>query len=542
MSFYSPFPDVVIPDTSVYDYIFGDLDDADDDCVAVVDVATKMQLSYRRLVVRIESFAGALALRGIGVGDVVGLLSPNSAAFAVAFHAIVRTGATVTPVNALFTANEIAQQLRDSHARLLLTSTRLRRQAGAAATAAGLSDGDVLVLDRDVFANPAADACPKVAFDPATHVAVLPYSSGTTGKPKGVMLTHRNIVANVAQIQALARLGPDQTLAAAVPFFHSYGLTALLCAALRNRSRLIVMPAFDLGEFLTIIQNYRCTQAYIAPPVAVALAKHPTVDSYDLSSLHTLTSAAAPLDEELANAVTERLGCRIVQAYGMSELSPASHLIPHDGGLHSAGTVAPLSSCGWTVPNSESKLLNVDSSGAEVPLPTAGLSDPGELCFRGPNVMAGYLGNDGATALTIDADGFLHTGDLARVDAHGCVYIVDRLKELIKYKGHQVPPAELEALLLTHPGIADAAVVGVTDNDSGEEIPKAYVVKQAEALLSEDQITDFVARKVAPHKKIRQVEFIDSIPKSPTGKILRKELRSRREALGGGHDGGRGSP
>jgi acyl-CoA synthetase (AMP-forming)/AMP-acid ligase II len=384
----------------------------------------------------------------------------------------------------------------------------------------------VLVLDGDDVVDPTADDRPKVDFDPATHVAVLPYSSGTTGKPKGVMLTHRNLVANVAQIQELARVGPDETLTAVVPFFHSYGLTALLCTALRNRCRLVVMPAFDLGEFLATIQNYQCTQAFIAPPVAVVLAKHPMVDSFDLSSLHTLTSGAAPLDEELATAVTQRLGCRIVQAYGMSELSPASHLIPHDGGLHSVGSMAPLSSCGWTVPNSQSKIIDVDS-GEEIPFPTVGLSEPGELWFRGPNVMAGYWGNDTATAQTIDVDGFLHTGDLARVDASGCIYIVDRLKELIKYKGYQVPPAELEALLLTHPGIADVAVVGAIDDASGQEVPKAFVVTQPDASLSEEQITDFVARKVAPYKKIRQVEFIDAIPKSPTGKILRKVLRAR---------------
>jgi acyl-CoA synthetase (AMP-forming)/AMP-acid ligase II len=532
MSFASPFPDVVIPDASVYDYLFGDLDDADHDRVALVDVATRAELSYGGLVTRIDAFAGALAQRGIGVGDVVALLSPNSSAFAIAIHGILRAGATATTINALSTAEEIARQLRDSHARLLITVAGLRPQAEEAARAVSLSDADVLALDGDELANPDAVGCPRVDFDPASHVAVLPYSSGTTGNPKGVKLTHRNLVANVAQVQPLTRMSPDETLIAVVPFFHIYGLAALLCAALRGRARLIIMPAFDLGQFLANIQNYRCTQAYIAPPVAVALAKDPIVDSFDLSSLHTLTSAAAPLDEELATAVAQRLGCGIMQAYGMTELSPASHLIPPDRGLHSLGTVAPLSSCGWTVPNSESKIIDI-GTGAEIPVPAEGLSEPGELCFRGPNVMAGYLGNDAATAQTIDADGFLHTGDLARVDAAGCVYIVDRLKELIKYKGYQVPPAELEALLLTHPGIADVAVVGVIDAASGEEIPKAFVVKQDDATLSGDQITDFVARKVAPYKKIRQVEFIDAIPKSPTGKILRKDLRSRSSVLEG---------
>ncbi|WAC90089.1 AMP-binding protein [Mycobacterium sp. Aquia_213] len=522
MNFVSPFPDVVIPDTGVYDYVFGDLGEADGDRVALVETATGTELSYRALVAQIQSFAGVLAQRGIGVGDVVALLSSNSAAFAAALHGILRAGATATPINVLSTVDEIVRQLRDSGARLLIAASRFRTQAEEAA---GLTGIDVLLLDIDVCVNPTGSGGPEIDFDAATHVAVLPFSSGTTGKPKGVMLTHRNLVANVAQLHPVSGVGPDETLIAVVPFFHSYGLTGLLCAALRDRARLIVMPAFDLGEFLAAIQKYRVTQAYIVPPVAVALAKDPMVDSFDLSSLHTLTSAAAPLDEELAKAVTQRLGCRVVQAYGMTELSPASHVIPLEG-RHPAGVEAPVSSCGWTVPNSESKIVDIET-GDEIPVPASGLSEPGELCFRGPNVMAGYLGNAAATAEIIDADGFLHTGDLARVDAAGCVYIVDRLKELIKYKGYQVAPAELEALLLTHPGIADVAVVGVIHNVSGEEIPKAYVVRQGGVALSKGEVIDFVAGKVAPYKKIRQVEFVEKIPKSPTGKILRKDLRAR---------------
>jgi acyl-CoA synthetase (AMP-forming)/AMP-acid ligase II len=285
------------------------------------------------------------------------------------------------------------------------------------------------------------------------------------------------------------------------------------------------MSSFDLAEFLGNIANYKCTSAYIAPPVAVALAKHPLVDSYDLSSLRGILSGAAPLDEELGHAVARRLGCAVVQGYGMSELSPVSHATPFDGGQKLVGTVAPLSSSGWTVPNSESKLVDVQT-GAEIEVPAAGFSETGELWFRGPNVMAGYLGNEQATRETIDADGFLHTGDLARVDANGCVYIVDRLKELIKYKGYQVPPAELEAVLLSHPAIADAAVIGVKDAESGEEVPKAFVVKQSDAQLTHAEVMEFVAGRVAPYKKVRQVEFIDTIPKSASGKILRKDLRT----------------
>ena len=258
--------------------------------------------------------------------------------------------------------------------------------------------------------------------------------------------------------------------------------------------------------------------------MAVALAKHPAVDNFDLSSLQTIMSGAAPLDAELGHAVADRIGCRVVQGYGMSELSPVSHITPFDGGQESMGSIAPLSSVGWTVSNAACKIVNPET-GAEINVPADGLSDPGELWFKGPNVMAGYLGNEKATGETID-DGWLHTGDMARVDATGCVYIVDRLKELIKYKGYQVPPAELEAVLLSHPGIADAAVIGVIDAESGEEVPKAFVVKQPGAELTDAEVMEFVAEEVAPYKKVRQVEFIDAIPKSASGKILRKDLRT----------------
>ena len=541
MTFLSPFPEVDIPSASVYDYLFSGLAGTEDsalDRVALIDAKSGRQTTYREMVARIDSFAGALAARGIGVGDVVGLLAPNSSAFAVAFHGILRAGATATTVNALFTAKDIAKQLTDSKATMLVTVAALLPAAKEAAAAAGLSDEDVVVLDgagRDTEGHPnAADLlaagtpAPQVDFAPSSHLAVLPYSSGTTGNPKGVMLTHRNLVANVAQIRPLHGMVADDVVLAVLPFVHIYGMTVLLNAALHARARLVIMPSFDLGEFLGNIAEHRCTIAFIAPPVAVALAKHPLVDEHDLSSLNVVMSGAAPLDADLGHAVAKRLGCKVVQGYGMSELSPVSHITPFDGGRLDMHEDAPLSSVGWTVSNAASKLVDPET-GDEIPIPDEGLSKTGELWFKGPNVMAGYLNNDEATRSTIDEDGWLHTGDLAQVDARGLVYIVDRLKELIKYKGYQVPPAELEALLLSHPGIADAAVVGVPDEE-GEEVPKAFVVRQAPTddgtALTEADVIEFVASQVAPYKKVRQVEFIDAIPKSASGKILRKDLRS----------------
>ncbi|MFT4088249.1 MAG: AMP-binding protein [Gordonia sp. (in: high G+C Gram-positive bacteria)] len=533
MSFANPYEDVEIPDVSVYDFLFGSIAEADLDRTALIDAKSGGTTTYRQLIGQIGAAAGALASRGIGVGDVVAILSPNIPAFATVFHGILRAGATATTLNALFTEKDVAKQLVDSNAKMLVTISLMAPQAKAAAAEVGIADENVIILDGEGQAasgHPnAADLlgaglpAPDVTFDPATHLAVLPYSSGTTGNPKGVMLTHRNLVANVAQIEPLNGMTPDDVVLAVLPFFHIYGMTVLLNAALKARASLFVMPRFDMIEFLEGIQNHKITYAFIAPPVAVALAKHPVVDNYDLSSVHTMLSGAAPLDAELGKAVADRLDLRMLQGYGMSELSPVSHIIPFDGGAETRGVEAPLSSVGWAVPNTENRLVD-PATGEDIDIPAEGVSEPGELLVRGPNVMVGYLNNDAATAETIEADGWLHTGDMATVDATGCVTIVDRLKELIKYKGYQVPPAELEALLLTHPKVADVAVVGALDAE-GEEVPKAFVVVQEGQELSADDVMEFTAANVAPYKKVRQVEFISVIPKSASGKILRKDLR-----------------
>ncbi|MEE2032035.1 AMP-binding protein [Rhodococcus chondri] len=529
MSFHSPFPDVEIPALSVYDFLFGSMAEADLERPALVDGTSGDVVDYRTLVGQIQGVAGALAARGVGVGDVVGLLSPNIPAFAPVFHGILRAGATATTINALYTAQDIVKQLEDSKAKALVVVSPLLPQAKEAAAEVGIPDELLIVLDgaeghpslRDLLVEQAP--APEVTFDPATHLAVLPYSSGTTGRPKGVMLTHRNLVANVCQIFPRMGLGADDKILAVLPFFHIYGMTVLLNAALYARASLVTMPKFDLVEFLENVAKYKCTYVYIAPPVAVALAKHPLVDKYDLSSVHTIFSGAAPLDRVLGGAVAERLGCKVRQGYGMSEMSPVSHAIPFDD------DDTPLDSVGPTIANMECKIVD-PATGAEVEYPTGeGVSEPGELWCTGPNIMAGYLGNPQATADTLDSDGYLHTGDIATVDANGVVTIVDRLKELIKYKGYQVPPAELEALLLTHPQIADAAVIGVLD-DEGEEVPKAFVVRQPDSGLSEDDVMAFVAERVSPHKKVRKVQFIDVVPKSSAGKILRKDLRSAESA------------
>ncbi|SDF62104.1 Acyl-CoA synthetase (AMP-forming)/AMP-acid ligase II [Lentzea fradiae] len=521
MVFRSPYPDVEIPDVTLHELLFGDIADRAGR-VALIDGTSGASLTYGQLAGAIDRMAAALAARGIGKGDVVGILSPNTPYYAVVFHGILRAGATATTINALYTPDEVAHQLRDAGAKMLFTVSVLLPNAAPGAEKAGVTD--VVVLDGaegypslpELLAN--EHPVPEVEIDPAEDVAVLPYSSGTTALPKGVMLTHRNLVANILQCQPiLTDTGENTRILAVLPFFHIYGMQVLMNNGLYVGGVVVTLPRFDLPEFLRVIAEHRTDVVYIAPPVAVALAKHPIVDNYDLSPLKTLFSGAAPLDEDLAAAVNKRIGCRVVQGYGMTEMSPVSHAIPVAREDISVGTV------GLIVPNLECRLVD-PATGQDV-----GVGDRGELWCRGPNVMKGYLNNPEATAATLDSDGWLHTGDVAVIDDKGVVSIVDRVKELIKYKGYQVPPAELEAVLLTHDEIADAAVIGVRDAD-GEEVPKAFVVRQPGSEIDADAVMAFVAANVAPHKKVRVVEFIEAVPKSAAGKILRKDLRAREQS------------
>ncbi|KIC60147.1 AMP-binding protein [Microbacterium hominis] len=527
--FTSPFPDVEIPGVSIYDDLFADLSADDAARIALIDPATGAETSYGALKAQVDAFAGALAARGVGTDTVLGLLCPNVPAFATVFHGILRAGATVTTINSLYTAGEIEKQLRDAGASWLITVSPLLGAAQQAAEAVGIPAERLVVLDgadghpdlRSLVGE--GRAAPEVSFDPATHVAVLPYSSGTTGIPKGVMLSHRNLVANVAQCRINIDLKNTDRVLAVLPFFHIYGMTVLLNLALKQRATLVTMPKFDLVQFLTNIQTYGCTYLYIAPPIAVALAKHPIVDQFDISTVHTVFSGAAPLDGETAEIAARRINARMMQGYGMSELSPVSHAMPY------TRDDIPVSSVGTILPNIVCKLVDTETGEEITEIEDDGRTRPGELWVQGPNVMLGYLNKPEATAETLDADGFLHTGDIAVYHDGGYFSIVDRVKELIKYKGYQIAPAELEALLLGHPKVMDAAVIGVLDEDK-QEIPKAFIVPAPDSGLTAEEVMGFVADNVAPHKKIRRVEFIESIPKSTSGKILRKDLRAREHA------------
>ncbi|WP_121708910.1 4-coumarate--CoA ligase family protein [Streptomyces sp. E5N91] len=521
--FRSEYADVPPVDLPIHDAVLGGAA-AFGSTPALIDGTDGTTLTYEQVDRFHRRVAAALAETGVRKGDVLALHSPNTVAFPLAFYAATRAGASVTTVHPLATAEEFAKQLKDSAARWIVTVSPLLSTARRAAELAG-GVQEILVCDsapghRSLVDMPASTAPePSVAIDPAEDVAALPYSSGTTGTPKGVMLTHRQIATNLAQLEPSMPSAPGDRVLAVLPFFHIYGLTALMNAPLRLGATVVVLPRFDLEQFLAAIQNHRITSLYVAPPIVLALAKHPLVADYDLSSLRYIVSAAAPLDARLAAACSQRLGLPPVgQAYGMTELSPGTHVVPLD-----AMADAPPGTVGRLIAGTEMRIVSLTDPGTDLPA-----GESGEILIRGPQIMKGYLGRPDATAAMIDEEGWLHTGDVGHVDADGWLFVVDRVKELIKYKGFQVAPAELEAHLLTHPGVADAAVVGAY-NDDGNEVPHAFVVRQPAAPgLAESEIMMYVAERVAPYKRVRRVTFVDAVPRAASGKILRRQLREPR--------------
>jgi acyl-CoA synthetase (AMP-forming)/AMP-acid ligase II len=532
MTFQSPHADIPIPASAVASFVLAQADKLGDK-PAMVDAISGRILTYAGLGELTRRLAAGLASRRLARGEVVGVCLPNSIEYPAMFHGVASLGAASTTMNPIYTAEEMSAQLKHSAARFLFTNAQLleRAQQAAANTRVEeifvIGEAPATPSNSSVKTTPFATLAqtdqspPSVSIVPEEDVAVLPYSSGTTGLPKGVMLTHRNLVANISQVLATQKISPDDRVIAVLPFFHIYGMTVVMNTHLAAGATVVTMPRFDLEQFLRTIEERRITRAYVAPPIVLALARHPLVERYDLSSLRLLFSGAAPLGAELCQVAFQRVGCEVTQGYGLSEASPVTHITP-EGGRNKAGSIGPLA------PNTEGRVVDVQTGQDSAP------GETGEFWVRGPQVMKGYLNNPEATAATIDQDGWLHTGDIGYADADGYFFVVDRVKELIKYKGYQVAPAELESVLLQHPAIADAAVIPVPDEECGE-VPKGCVVLKAEAAANE--IIEFVAARVAPYKKIRKLEFVSEIPKSPAGKILRRVLIAKERD--GGEDPGR---
>jgi acyl-CoA synthetase (AMP-forming)/AMP-acid ligase II len=508
MPYRSPYPDIKVPNLNLTQQVFQAAANKPS-AIAMADGITGRTITYGALLDRIRQTAAGLAARGIKKGDVVSLWSPNVPEWPIVFFGVIELGAIVHTSNPVSTPDELAFQLKDGNVKILFTVSALAEKAKAAIAETGRSI-ELFTIDETPglpsLASLAVDKDPPaVTIDPANDLAVLPYSSGTTGLPKGVMLTHRNIVAQLNQIDAIESVEMPALLGV-LPFFHIYGMVIILMHGFMRVATIVTMPKFEFEPFLKVLQDWPITSAHLVPPIVVGLGKHPAVDNYKFPHLKFIFSGAAPLGPELTDAVEKRLNIKIRQGYGMTEASPATHYTV--AGTERSGTV------GMLMPSMEQRI--VDTEGNDVPIGQAG-----EVWVRGPNVMLGYLNNPEATAKTVDDEGWLHTGDIGILDADGYLTVVDRLKELIKVKGLQVAPAELESVLLKHPKIADVAVIPVPDEQCGE-VPKAIVVKRD--ALTADEVIEFLKPKVAHYKCVKHVEFVDVIPKSPSGKILRRVL------------------
>ncbi|XP_063234038.1 uncharacterized protein LOC134537474 isoform X2 [Bacillus rossius redtenbacheri] len=488
-----------------------------------IHAVTGERTTFADVLQRSTALATELRVRGVRPGQVVGVASENRLEFCLPVLAASYLGATCATFNPTYTLREMEHALNISKPCVVFCSPVCERSVCELARRLPFVRevvvfGPSSALGRPLLSDlvrPGADRLGAAEdVGPDEHVACVLCSSGTTGLPKGVMLTARNILATMTNLSdpRFAIINHNETHLGVLPFFHAYAFMCLL-ASLCNGFRVVVLPKFEEELFLRSIQQYKVTLLTLVPTLLVFLGKSPRVSHYDLSSLRMVWCGAAPLREEVQRQVVRRLGIAgVQQGYGLTETTLAvSHTpVGHDK-PGAAGKLAPGISA---------KVLDLKTG---QPL---GVDQEGELCFKGALIMKGYLGDTGATAATLDPDGFLHTGDVGRIDRDGYVYVVDRLKELIKYKGFQVPPAELEALLLTHPAVQDAAVVGVPDSESGE-LPLAFVVRQPGASVSDQDLIAFIAGQVSPQKRLHGgVKFVDAIPKNASGKILRQQLRS----------------
>jgi acyl-CoA synthetase (AMP-forming)/AMP-acid ligase II len=520
MAIRSPWPDINIPEVSVTEFALRHADRLGSQ-PAVVDGLSGRILTLAQLADSVRRVATGLAQHGFRKGDVFAIYSSNLPEYAVTFLAVASLGGINTTVNPLYTASELAKQLNDSGAKFLITAPMFLDKAQEAVQ--GSKVEEIFVFDKAEGATSYEELAtssptpPAIQIDPRDDAVALPFSSGTTGFPKGVMLTHYNLVANLRQCEGASdceSCKEGDRILAVLPLFHIYGMVAIMLLALSRGGTIVTMPRFDFRDFLGVIQKHRVTVAPLVPPIILSLAKHDAVCEFDLSSLRLVFSGAAPLGEDIAHECSLRLKCPVVQGYGMTETSPVTHLPPTRNVRPRSGSV------GFVVPNTEAKIVAIDT-GAEL---SAG--QEGEIWIRGPQVMKGYLNQPEETAASLDDDGWYHTGDIGYADAEGWFFIVDRIKELIKYKGLQVAPAELETLLLTHPAVLDCAVIRKANYEAGE-VPKAFVVLKEEDVsraTAADAIMAYVAARVPPHKRIRDVEFISQIPRSAAGKILRRVL------------------
>ncbi|KAJ6744004.1 4-COUMARATE--COA LIGASE 3 [Salix purpurea] len=531
--FRSKLPDIPISnDLPLHTYCFENLSNfSDRPCLISGSTGKTYSFAETHLVSR--KVAAGLSKLGIKKGDVIMTLLQNCPEFIFSFVGASMIGAVTTTANPFYTPSEIFKQFSASRAKLIITQsqyvTKLRdsdccensKTPGEDFVVITIDDPPENCLHFTVLAEANESEMPTVSIHPDDPVA-LPFSSGTTGLPKGVILTHKSLVTSVAQQvdgeNPNLYLKQDDVVLCVLPLFHIFSLNSVLLCSLRAGSAVLLMQKFEMGSLLELIQKHNISVAAVVPPLVLALAKNPMVANFDLSSIRIVLSGAAPLGKELEEALRNRIPQAVLgQGYGMTEAGPVLSMCL-------AFSKQPLptksGSCGTVVRNAELKVIDPETGRS------LGRNQPGEICIRGSQIMKGYLNDAEATANIIDVEGWLHTGDIGYVDDDDEIFIVDRVKEIIKFKGFQVPPAELEALLVSHPSITDAAVVPQKDDVAGE-VPVAFVVRANDLDLSEEAVKDYVAKQVVFYKKLHKVFFVHSIPKSASGKILRKDLRAK---------------
>jgi long-chain acyl-CoA synthetase len=477
-------------------------------------------VTFREIDQQSDRLAAALAKRGVRAGDRVTILMPNSVEFVVAFYATLKAGGVVNPINAQSKEREVRFQVDDSGATGVLYHEALAPvidtvRPNLAKVRVFAVTGKAAPSGVERFDDLAAEAGTISVTTGMNDLAALPYTSGTTGFPKGVMLTHANLTANQQQFFAACPVRREDVFLNVLPYFHIYALNLLMTGAISLGATQVIMPRFDMVEYCTLVERHRATVCFIVPPIVLGLAMSPEVEKHDFSSVRFFFSGAAPLAPDPARRMVQRIGKPIIQGYGLTETSPVTHANPIDA--------AVLESIGKVVPGTEDKIVDLETG-----TKTLADGEVGEICVRGPQVMRGYWNKPQDTADVI-RDGWFHTGDVGRRDDKGYVFIVDRKKEFIKYKGFGVGPAEVEAVLCEHPAVADAGVIGKPNDEAGE-IPKAFVQLRPNAQATADELIAFVKERISDYKRVREVEFIDKVPRTASGKILRRELAERERA------------
>ncbi|KAL0561925.1 hypothetical protein IC582_002370 [Cucumis melo] len=523
--FRSKLPDIHIPNhLPLHDYVFQNLSKfASRPCL--INGATGDVYSYYDVNLTARRVAAGLHSLGIKKGDVVMNLLPNSPEFVFTFLGASYRGAIMTAANPFYTAVEIAKQVKAANAKLIVTMAcfydRVKDLAENGVKIVCVDFSVEGCLHFSVLSGADESLMPRVDFS-SDDVVALPYSSGTTGLPKGVMLTHKGLITSVAQ--QVDGQNPnlyyrgDDVILCVLPLFHIYSLNSILLCGLRAGAAITIMQKFDIVSLFQLIGKYKVSIVPIVPPIFLAIAKSPEFEKYDVSSVRVLKSGGAPLGKELVEAVKAKFPAAILaQGYGMTEAGP---VLTMSLAFAKEPFQVKAEACGTVVRNAEMKIVDPET-GASLPE-----NSPGEICIRGDQIMKGYLNDLESTKRTIDKEGWLHTGDIGFVDDNNELFIIDRLKELIKFKTFQVAPAELEALLIAHPKLRDAAVIGMPDVEAGE-VPVAFVVEEKSGATTEEEVKQFVTKQVVFYKRLKRVFFVNAIPKAPSGKILRKELRAK---------------